>query len=69
MFDFIYKKNVQQNHSMHLNMFPCNLMAKTLRVRLDGMKTGMMENRERKIEWKMTFSLIWFRRENKRDRK
>ena len=26
-----------------------------------------IENREKKIEWKMAFSTFWFRRENKRD--
>jgi len=44
-------------------------MAKTLKVCLVGMKTGRMKNRERKIGWKMAFSPIWFKRENKRDKK
>ena len=37
----------------------------TFRVCLVGVKTGRMEKKERKIE----FSLVWFKRENKRDRK
>jgi len=36
---------------------------------LVGVKTERMENRERKIEWKMLFSIIWLRKENRRDRK
>ena len=38
------------------------------RVCLVGMKTGRME-KERKIGWKIEFSLVWFRRENKKNRK
>ena len=44
--------------------FPQNV-----RVCLVGVKTGKMENRKRKIWWKMLFSTIWLRKENKRDRK
>ena len=32
-------------------------------------ETRRMKNRERKIGWKMAFFTVWFRRENKRDRK
>ena len=32
-------------------------------------KIEMMENRERKIRWKIAFFTVWLRRENKRDRK
>ena len=39
------------------------------RVCFVGVKIGMMENRERKIRWKIAFFIIWLRRENKRDRK
>ena len=28
-----------------------------------------MENRERKIGWKIAFFIVWFRRENKKDKK
>ena len=31
------------------------------RVRLIGVKTGRMKNRERKIGWKMTFFTVWLR--------
>ena len=31
------------------------------RVRLIGVKTGRMKNRERKIGWKMTFVTVWLR--------
>ena len=41
----------------------------TFRVCLVGVKTGRMEKKERKIWWKIEFSLVWSRRENKRDRK
>ena len=36
---------------------------------LVGVKTGRMKNRERKIWWKMLFSTVWLRKENRRDRK
>ena len=36
-----------------------------LRVCLVGVKTRRMENKERKIGWKMAFSIVWLRRENK----
>ena len=41
----------------------------TLRVCLVGVKTGRIENRKRKIEWKMLLSTVWLRKENRRDRK
>ena len=46
-----------------------SLSLSRLRVCLIGVKTGRMENRERKIWWKMLFSTIWLRKENRRDRK
>ena len=36
---------------------------------LVGVKTGRMENRERKIRWKMSFFTVWLRKENRRYRK
>ena len=42
---------------------------KIIRVCLVGVKTGRMKNRERKIRWKMLFSTVWLRKENRRDRK
>ena len=41
----------------------------SLSVCLVGVKIGRMENRERKVRWKMVFFTVWFRRENNRDRK
>ena len=38
-------------------------------LRLVGVKIGSMEKEERKIEEKMMFSLVWFRRENTKDGK
>ena len=38
-------------------------------VCLVGVKTMRMENREKKIGWIMAFSTIWFRKENKGERK
>ena len=39
----------------------------TLRVCLVGVKTKRMKNRERKIGWKMLFSTIWLKKENRRE--
>ena len=36
---------------------------------LVGVKTGRMENRERKIGWKMLFSTVWLGKENRKNRK
>ena len=41
----------------------------TFRVCLVGVKTERMENRKRKIVWKMLFSTVWLRKENRRDQK
>ena len=41
----------------------------TVKVCLVGVKIGRMKNKERKIGWKMTFSTVCFKIENKRDRK
>ena len=41
----------------------------TLRVCLVGVKTGGWKIGREKYDGKMTFFTIWFRRENKRDRK
>ena len=30
---------------------------------------GWGENMERKIKWKMPFSIVWLRKENRRDKK
>ena len=46
-----------------------NKCERKFRVCLVGVKTWRLKNRERKISWKMTFFIVWFRRENKRDRK
>ena len=41
----------------------------TFRFRLVEMKIRRMEKEERKIGKKVLFSLVWFRRENKRELK
>ena len=40
-----------------------------LRVCLVEVKTGRMENKERKIWWKMLFSTVWLEKENGEDKK
>jgi len=40
-----------------------------VKANLVGVKTGRMKKKKRKIWWKIKFSLVWFRRENKRKRK
>ena len=51
-----------QIQSVH-NQFPPleGIINCSLRVCLVGMKTGRMENRERKIRLKMTFFTLWLR--------
>ena len=36
---------------------------------LVGVKTRRMENKERKIKWKMLFFTVWLEKENRRDKK
>ena len=56
---FVYAKSVKMTSSIPIK---CDYTSKSLlRVCLVGVKTGKMENRKRKIWWKMTFSTIWLR--------
>ena len=72
--------NFPSSHSLQLNTHKINFLSPifyppcftptkwTLRVYLVGVKIRRMENNERKIQWKMLFSIVWLRKENKRDR-
>ena len=41
----------------------------SLTLCLVGVKIWMMENMKRKIKWKIPFSTVWLKKENKRDKK
>ena len=43
--------------------------ATKLRECLVGVNTWMMKNKKRKIGLKMTFFTVWFKKENKEDKK
>ena len=55
----------------HLFDIPTAIQVKkaTFMVCLVRVKTGRMENKEKKIGWKMMFSIIWLVKKNRRYRK
>ena len=61
-FNFLNSKKLTQVETMHF--FEIKIHCRTFTLCLVGVKTGRMENRGRKIGWKMMFSTVWLVKEN-----